>query len=60
VLEALVLFLGALEQLVEETNVSPTPSTEDAIKKVVQPVAEGQSFLLIGCSSNADKNVFGL
>ncbi|QRV78472.1 nucleoporin NDC1 [Ceratobasidium sp. AG-Ba] len=40
VLEALISYLGALEQLVEETNANPTPNTEDAIKKVVQPVAE--------------------
>ncbi|KAG8708738.1 hypothetical protein FRC08_018731 [Ceratobasidium sp. 394] len=42
VLEALISYLGALEQLVEETNAAPTPNTEDAIKTVVQPVAEGQ------------------
>ncbi|KAG8743050.1 hypothetical protein FRC10_000431 [Ceratobasidium sp. 414] len=41
VLEALVSYLGALEQLIEETNASPTPKTEDTIKTVVQPVAEG-------------------
>ncbi|KAG9097458.1 cytochrome P450-dit2 [Ceratobasidium sp. 370] len=40
VLEALVSYLGALEQLVEETNATPTPNTEDTIKTVVQPVAE--------------------
>ncbi|KAG8703280.1 hypothetical protein FRC09_004258 [Ceratobasidium sp. 395] len=39
VLEALISYLGALEQLIEEANVSPTPNTEDVIKKVVQPVA---------------------
>ncbi|KAB5592712.1 Nucleoporin [Ceratobasidium theobromae] len=40
VLEALVAYLGALEQLVDEMNVEPTPYTEDAIKRVVQPVAD--------------------
>lgn len=42
VLEALVAYLGALEQLVDEMNVEPTPYTEDAIKRVVQPVADGE------------------
>lgn len=47
VLEALVLYLGALEQLIDETNANPTPSTEDAVKGVVQPVADGASPVLI-------------
>lgn len=43
VLEAMITYLGALEQLVDEVNALPvtTLGAEDAIKNVAQPVAEG-------------------
>ncbi|KAF8603699.1 hypothetical protein BDV93DRAFT_472983 [Ceratobasidium sp. AG-I] len=42
VLEAMIAYLGALEQLVDEVNALPvtTLGAEDAIKNVAQPVAE--------------------
>ncbi|CAE6506392.1 unnamed protein product [Rhizoctonia solani] len=40
VLEAFVSYLGALEQLIEETNADLTPESEDAVRAVVQPVAD--------------------
>lgn len=45
VLEAMITYLGALEQLVDEVNALPvtTLRSEDAIKNIAQPVAEGRS-----------------
>ncbi|KAH7323305.1 nucleoporin protein Ndc1-Nup [Rhizoctonia solani] len=40
VLEAFVSYLGALEQLIEEVNADLSPESEDAVRAVVQPVAE--------------------
>ncbi|KAF8751217.1 aldo kereductase [Rhizoctonia solani] len=40
VLEAFVSYLGALEQLIEEVNADLTPESEDAVRAVVQPVAD--------------------
>ncbi|CAE6415835.1 unnamed protein product [Rhizoctonia solani] len=40
VLEAFVSYLGALEQLIEEVNADLSPESEDAVRTVVQPVAE--------------------
>ncbi|CCO33862.1 hypothetical protein BN14_07948 [Rhizoctonia solani AG-1 IB] len=40
VLEAFVSYLGALEQLIEEVNADLNPESEDAVRAVVQPVAD--------------------
>ncbi|CAE6456702.1 unnamed protein product [Rhizoctonia solani] len=40
VLEAFVSYLGALEQLIDETNADLEPESEDAVRAVVQPVAD--------------------
>ncbi|KAJ1305497.1 hypothetical protein OPQ81_000504 [Rhizoctonia solani] len=40
VLEAFVSYLGALEQLIEEVNADLSPESEDAVRAVVQPVAD--------------------
>ncbi|CAE7227423.1 unnamed protein product [Rhizoctonia solani] len=40
VLEAFVSYLGALEQLIDETNADLSPESEDAVRAVVQPVAD--------------------
>jgi nucleoporin NDC1 len=55
VLEALVSYLGVLEQLVDEMNTNPTPYTEDAIGNVIQPVADGQSFCSLTSCDDTDK-----